>query len=203
MSRKVFISAGHSNVPGRDRGAVGSGFIEGVETVNIKNRVATILQQKYGVKPIVDKDNSILSETINYFKNLLDSKAIVVDWHFNAATPQATGTETLVPSDATQFEIDLAFCLSHAAHINFRITKRGNFKGKAGVKSEAESHHGRLGWMRLTGENVLPEVCFITNPKEMNSYVQNFEKYCQDCALILYKFSMNQQNELLEKIKKK
>ena len=201
MSRKIYLSSGHSNVTGRDMGAVGNGYIEGVETVKIKNRVATILQQKYGVKAIVDKDNSILSETINYLRYLVDPKSILVDWHFNAATPKATGTETLVPSEATQSELDLAFCLSHAVHVDFNIPKRGNFKGKAGVKSEAESHHGRLGWMRLSGENVLPEVCFITNPNDMKQYALNFESYCENCALILYMFSEGRQSEVLNLIK--
>lgn len=200
MSRKIYLSSGHSNVQGRDQGAVGNGFIEGVETVKIKNRVAQILLQTYGIKAIVDKDNSILSETINYLRYLVDSKSILVDWHFNAATPQATGTETLVPSTASQFELDLAFALSHAAHVDFGIKKRGNFKGKVGVKSEAESHHGKLGWMRLSGENVLPEVCFISNSNDMTKYSENFESYCQNCALILYHFSNETQSQVLELI---
>jgi LysM repeat protein len=195
--RTIYLSAGHSTVAGRDRGAAGNGFIEGVEAAKIRKRVVEILRQKYNVKAVVDSDDSILSQTLAFFRNMTTNRCIVVDIHFNAASPAATGTETLVDSNPTQFELDLAFILSKIAHTRLGIPRRGNFRQRAGVKSEAESHHGRLGWMRLTGENALIEVCFISNKNDMDSYQRNFEAYCSDLAFVLYKFARDEQQELL------
>jgi N-acetylmuramoyl-L-alanine amidase len=190
--RTIYLSAGHSTVKNRDRGAEGNGFIEGVEAAKIRQRVAQILKSKHNVTAVVDVDDSILSQTLAFFRNKTTNKCIVVDIHFNAASPKATGTETLVGSNPTQFELDLAFCLSDIAHRRLNIPKRGNFKGRQGVKSEAESHHGRLGWMRLTGENVLIELCFISNKSDMDAYQREFENYCSDLASVLYKFAKDE-----------
>jgi N-acetylmuramoyl-L-alanine amidase len=198
--RTIYLSAGHSTVSGRDRGASGNGFVEGVEAAKIRKRVAEILRQKYNCKTVIDPDDSILSQTIAYFRNKTTNRCIVVDIHFNAASPTATGTETLIDNNPTPFELDLAFALSHAASKTLGINKRGNFRGRAGVKSERESHHGSLGWMRLTGENALIEVCFISNKSDMDKYLAAFENYCQNIALVLYHFSIDTQKEVLNKI---
>jgi N-acetylmuramoyl-L-alanine amidase len=58
-------------------------------------------------------------------------------------------------------------------------------RGDQGIKTEADSHHGRLGWMRLTGENVLMEICFITNPVDMQKYQANKLQLAKNIALIL------------------
>jgi N-acetylmuramoyl-L-alanine amidase len=186
--RKIFISAGHSNRAGRDRGATGNGFIEGELTVELRNLIISELN-KLGVKPIVDGDNTILSETLNFFRNLTTPNCIVLDLHWNAAAPTATGTETLIPSNPSQFEINLAEALSKAVNETLGIRLRGNHKGKLGVKTEAESHHGRLGWMRLTGENVLMEICFITNSSDMNAYQKNKNTLAKKIAEVLYSFA--------------
>jgi LysM repeat protein len=137
----------------------------------------------------VDNDDSILSETINIFKNRTSPNSIVVDIHFNAGPPTATGTETLIPSDNTLFERQLAEKISDIIHKCLGIRKRGNHNGHLGVKTEAESHHGRLGWMRLTGENILLEVCFITNKNDIESYNRNKIELAKDIANILIEFA--------------
>jgi N-acetylmuramoyl-L-alanine amidase len=193
--RKIFISAGHSNKSSRDRGASGNGFIEGELTVELRNLIVSELN-KLGVNPIIDKDDTVLSETINFFKNLTTSNCIVLDLHWNAATPTATGTETLIPSNPSQFEIDLAEALSKAVNETLGIRLRGNHKGKLGVKTEAESHHGRLGWMRLTGENVLMEICFITNISDMNLYQKNKNDLAKKIAEVLFTFANGKTNNI-------
>jgi N-acetylmuramoyl-L-alanine amidase len=170
--RKVFISAGHSNTRGRDRGASGNGFIEGELTVEYRNLLTAELN-KLGIKPIVDADNSILAETIRFFQNLTTSTCIVIDIHWNAASATATGTETLIPAQNTEFERTLAKAMSDDVTRILGIPLRGNHAGLRGVKTELESHHGRLGWMRLTGENILLEICFISNPNDMAKYQAN------------------------------
>jgi len=167
--RKIFISAGHSNQVGKDRGAQGNGFIEGELTVELRDLIVHELK-KQGVNPIVDQNDSVLAQSLNFFKNLTTNSCIVLDIHWNAATPLATGTETLIPVNPSDFEIKLAKNLSSIVAKTLNIKSRGNFKGNEGVKTEAESHHGRLGWMRLTGENVLMEICFISNKSDMDKY---------------------------------
>ena len=88
--RKIFIGAGHSNVKGRDRGASGNGYIEGELNVGFRDKLVAELKQ-LGANITVDKNDSVFWETIKKFKSLTSSDSIVVDIHFNAATPAATG----------------------------------------------------------------------------------------------------------------
>lgn len=192
--RNIYLSAGHSNTKGRDMGAAANGFIEGIEAAELRNIIFTELK-KLGVTAIMDNNNTVLSESIAFFKNLTDSKAIVMDIHFNSATPQATGTETLIPSNATKFEKNLAEELTKTMSETLNIKSRG-------VKTEADSHHGRLGWMRLTGENVLLEICFISNKKEIENYrVKRFE-LGKNIAKVLFEFA-NEKNVFQEYIVQK
>jgi N-acetylmuramoyl-L-alanine amidase len=194
--RKIFLSAGHSNVPGKDRGASGNGYIEGELAVDFRNLLICELNE-LNIKVIVDDNDSILSHSLNYFKNLTTDKDIVVDIHWNAATPKATGTETLIPSNPTQFEINLSSAISKCISDTLKIPMRGSYKGNKGIKTEAESHHGRLGWMRLTGENILLEICFITNKSDMDSYQANKETLAKEIAKILHEYSTKEDKEQL------
>lgn len=185
--RKVFISAGHSNSnrtvngKGRDRGAAGNGYIEGEQAAEFRDILVEELN-KLGLTPVVDKKDSILSESIAFFKNLVSANAIVLDIHFNSASPKATGTETLIPSSHTSFERSLAENLSKTVSEILNIPMRGS----KGVKTEAESHHGRLGWMRLTGENVLMEICFISNPNDIKSFRNKRYELGKSIAKVIY-----------------
>ena len=178
--RKIYISAGHSSTKGRDMGAVGNGFIEGVEAAELRNIIFTELK-KLGITATIDSDNTILADSIRFFKNLTEKDSIVMDIHFNAGVPAATGTETLIPFDSSKTEKQLAVDLTKIISETLNIKSRG-------VKSEADSHHGRLGWMRLTGENVLLEVCFISNTKDMESYRKNRVELGKKIAELLYDY---------------
>lgn len=191
--RKIFISAGHSNKSGRDRGASGNGFIEGELTVELRNLIVNELR-KLGVTPVVDKDDSILSETVNYLRNLTTNTCIVLDIHWNAGPPTATGTETLIPAENTEFERRLGARLSEVVSKRLGIPLRGKHKGLNGLKTEMDSHHGRLGWMRLTGENVLMEICFISNVNDMRLYQNNKIQLAEDIAKVLVEFARMENN---------
>lgn len=186
---KIYISAGHSSDKSQDRGAAGNGFIEGEETVKVRARVAEILESRFGIKPIMDGNNTILSQSINFFKKLTAPDSIVLDIHFNAGTATARGTETLVPRDATEDELSLAKQLSEAVAEILETPLRGNFRGIKGVRSEEESQHKSLGWMRLSGVNVLMEIEFISSAKGMELYSWRFEQLCQKIAEVLAKFA--------------
>jgi N-acetylmuramoyl-L-alanine amidase len=182
MSSKLFISAGHSDQLGRDRGAAGNGLIEGIETVKIRTKVIQILKEKYGIHAIVDANNSILTETINFFRKLTNKDSILLDIHFNAGPPTATGVETFVADDANEKELNLAQALSVSLSSVLEIPLRGNFRKRRGVKSEVESQHKRLGWMRLAGNNILLELCFISNREDVEKYLRKFNLVCETIA---------------------
>lgn len=189
--RKIFLSAGHSNKAGRDRGAAGNGFIEGNETVRMRTRISEILKERFGVTVIMDGNDTILAESMNFFKKLTSPDSIVMDIHFNAGTSNSTGVETIVPKTPTDDELKLANLISKGVNEVLGIQLRGKFKNVPGVRSEEESQHKALGWMRLTGCNVLLETCFISNPTEIKTYDEKFEVLCQKLAEILFDFANN------------
>ena len=193
--RKIILSAGHSTKKGEDRGATGNGFIEGVENAKIRKRVADILKTKYNTIPVIDGDETILRLSMNFFTSLIRknkwNNALAVEIHFNAASsPTANGTETVIPADYTETELNLASELSRgiAGILNTRL--RGIVSGYSGVITEASSRAKRLGWMRIPAENALIEICFISNTEEMKKYQENFENICQLIAAVLYHNSL-------------
>lgn len=179
--RKIFISAGHSTDPAEDMGAYGNGCKEGVLAAELRTLISTRLQNVHGVTAIVDGDDTVLSETLRKFKNLTSSDAIVIDIHFNAsANEAATGTEVLVPAMPSSFEQFLAKEFSDVTAEALGVKNRG-------VKTELDSHHGRLGWMRLKGENILLEVCFISNARDMKHYHDYKHELAKRYAEVIYK----------------
>jgi N-acetylmuramoyl-L-alanine amidase len=186
--RKIFISAGHSNKPGKDQGAAGNGFIEGQLSVELRNLLISELKS-LGITPVGDVDSNVLKESLTFFKNLTSKDSIVLDIHWNAGPPSATGVEVLIPSENSTIERNLAKDLADEISKTLSIPLRGSHAGLAGVKTEAESHHGRLGWMRLTGENVLLEMCFISNKSDMESYQKNKSTIAKNIAKILYDYA--------------
>lgn len=177
----IFISAGHSNRQGRDRGASGNGFIEGVEMAELRKSIIKELEN-LGSKVYFDKDDSILADTLKEFKPKTKKGDILLDLHMNAATPKATGVETLVPDPPTPEERKLAEQLSKTVSEILNIPLRGI----KGVKTEAESQHKRLGFMRLEGTTVLLEVCFISNPNDMKSYREKRFILAKELAKVLH-----------------
>ena len=57
------------------------------------------------------------------------------------------------------------------------------------VKLESESQHKSLGFMRLKGENILIEMCFITNANDMASYQANKVQLAESLADVLIKYA--------------
>jgi N-acetylmuramoyl-L-alanine amidase len=163
IPRKIFISAGHSNVSGRDRGALGvNGTIEGELTVALRKKVVSELN-RLGANPITDIDRNVTRETVTFMIQNLVSRDIAIDIHFNAATKTATGTEVLIPFKSSEFERHLGNLLSYNIATVLGIRNRG-------LKTEADSARGRLIFMTPNCENILIEVCFITNENDMKAY---------------------------------
>jgi len=179
--RTLFISAGHSNTPGRDRGAQGNGYHEGDLTVEFRDLLMCELD-RLGVTALKDGNNTVTAETVNFIrKKLLKPNSILVDIHFNAATATATGTEVIIPESFSAFERDLSDELSICMADVLQIRNRGR-------KTEAQTARKRLAWMRTTGENILLEICFISNEKDINSYQRNKDVLAKEISKVLYKY---------------
>jgi N-acetylmuramoyl-L-alanine amidase len=185
--RKVFISAGHTR-KGQDSGAVANGYKEGDLAAALRDKVVSELKTM-GVTSIVDDDKNALQQTINAFRAAINPTSILLDIHFNAGGELATGVETFVPDTASGFELELAGELSEVVAEVMTIKLRGNAYGFQGVKTERQSARGKLGWMRLVGENVLLEVCFMTNKKELDTYLFNENKIAKRIAFVLATFA--------------
>jgi N-acetylmuramoyl-L-alanine amidase len=178
MSRKIFLSAGHGGV---DSGAVGNGYIERDLTIDLRNHVVRELKA-LGIVPSIDDDKNALAQTLAWLRGKFGSKDILLDLHWNAAAnPEAKGSEVIIPDISSQFEKDLAKALLNVfTEVGFR---------DRGVKAEALTARKKLGWMRPAAENVLIEVCFISNLTDMKLYEANKKNIAKKIANILNQYS--------------
>lgn len=178
MSRRIAISAGHSNMHGQDMGAQGNGIIEGIETVSLRNLIVQNFKAKKE-SVSVDPDSNVTFKTVALFKQYFGSEDILLDIHFNAsANPKATGCEVLVPAYMDIHERDLATDLVAAVSGILNIPNRG-------VKTETQSARKKLLWMSIPAITVLLEVCFISNPTDVKSYFANKEHLAKAITTIL------------------
>lgn len=166
--RTIFLSAGHSNVFGQDRGAEGNGYIEGNLAVELRHKIVVELQKR-GVMPKTDPDSNVTAKTVSLFKGIVNRSDIALDIHFNAGPPSATGCEVVIPRIYSKFEYILASELSNIISNTLNIRNRG-------ILTEDRTPRKKLAWMTIPCENVLLEVCFITNVMDMQKYNEKVEQ---------------------------
>lgn len=164
-TKKIYLmSAGHTNVKGQDRGAVGSGYIEGVEAVKIRDSVAAKLRDR-GFLVAEDGDDGE-NEPLKKALSLIAGTALAVEFHFNAAaTPKATGVEVLCKDERKAEAQNIARAISNSLELPMR--------GELGWKPDSSGQHHRLAFCQRGG--LIVEVCFISNPADMRAYSENFE----------------------------
>lgn len=183
--RKILVSAGHSNNPKRDRGAAANGYVEGDLTAVLRGKIYDYLKSM-GADVEKDADDTVLGDSIRIFQQKNTPDCIIWECHFNAGPPMASGTETFVSVTPTYFEKKLAQALSEKTSEILQIPLRGH----DGVKLETESQHPKgLGWMRLTGQNVLQEICFISNKDEMLKYTSKLDHLAVGIGDVLLTFA--------------
>jgi N-acetylmuramoyl-L-alanine amidase len=176
----IFISAGH-NTKGlkTDPGAIGNGFKEADLTVEIRDLVIAELK-RLKIPYISDNDDERLGTYLERIKT--GNGSVVLEFHFDAsANSSATGTTALIEAEADRLDRAFAKELSDATANILGIRNRG-------VKTEAESHRGRLALMREEGIICLLEVCFISNSQDVALYKANKEKLAMQIAQILIKY---------------
>lgn len=105
---------------------------------------------------------------------------MLLDIHYNAATPQATGVECFVSDNAGSKSKELA---KEIAEITHKITGLHN----RGIKTESQSARGRLGILNMRGTAVLWEVAFISNPSDVAKVESDLHWLCDEVARILLK----------------
>ncbi len=175
----IILTAGHTG-PNSGAQCAETHFNEGAENIWLRNRIAEILTNDYGLVVLVDEDEA----TLQLVKKRINENApyvdFVIDLHFNAhSNPQARGTETIVADDATTLELRFASRLAHTTADALDIPLRS-------IKSESETPHRRLGMLHLTPQSIILEVCFCTSPEDVEAYRKNREKLAEDLAWAIF-----------------
>lgn len=177
MARKLIISAGHG---GTDSGAVGNGYIERDLNIELRNLIVAELSS-LGVKAETDPNQNALKETLAWLRGKFGSRDVLFDIHWNAGPAAAKGSEVIVPEVSSDYEKKLAEAL-------LKVLTDVGFKNR-GVKPESETARKTLGWMRPVAENVLIEICFISNATDMKLYQANKQTIAKKIANVLKTFS--------------
>jgi N-acetylmuramoyl-L-alanine amidase len=176
----IYISAGH-NIGGikPDPGAVANGYKEAELAAIIRDLTVKELKKDTTLKVSTDKDTERLGE---YLKRIeTGNGSVVLEFHFDAASPTATGTTILIGDDADR--LDKAF----AKEIVEKTAEVLKIKNR-GVKAESTSHRGKLGLMREQGTVALLEVCFITNTSDLKAFQDNKRTLAVELAKIIKKY---------------
>lgn len=175
--RKIIISAGHG---GTDPGASGNGYIERDLAIELRNLIIAELKA-LGISALSDDDKNALKQTLLWLRGKFTTGDILLDIHWNAAgNPDANGSEVIIPQIASTFEKDLAAAILKC-FTSFGYRDRG-------VKPETETARKSLGWMRPNAENILIEVCFISNLTDMKLYQANKQGIARRVAATLAHF---------------
>ncbi len=154
----LFLVAGHNN---NDPGNVSRGTKEADLTQEIRDLVAKEMKA-LGLKFKIDDDELSLGETFRWIKQHSKPKDVVVDLHFNSGLPTLSGCESIVPLNSSAIEQEVGKTLSNITATELGIPDRG-------CKDEKHTPPGHA-MMSLECESVLLEVCFMTNPTEIQNY---------------------------------
>lgn len=185
--KTLYITAGHST-KGPDKGAVSQYGVEADEARKFVTDLSKSLY-KQGVYVYTDDDKWTLTETINWLGTKVKAPDTTIDIHFNAFNSTSTGVECLIPDKYNEKELSIAFNISKIISGTLRIITRGEVEGWKGVKTESESQHSRLGILSSnklsTSNNVLVEICFISNPIDMQKYRGEYNRLIENLTFYL------------------
>ncbi len=159
MMRKLFLFAGHG---GKDPGATSGKHVESQLAIELRDLIIAELK-KINVVASTDANENYLALTLRWLRGKIGERDVLIDIHWNAsADPKANGTEVIVPEYATGYETSFGFAITRAmAEIGFK---------NRGVKPETQTARKKLAIMSVNAENILIEVCFISNASDMLLY---------------------------------
>lgn len=175
---RVYLTAGHNVVNGKGTGAFGvpclqypDGFDEAREAIVLRDLVSDHLRL-HGV-PVDNDDNATpLRRVLDWLRQVARPNDWCIEIHFNAAAATASGVECVVANDHTMKERDMARGICKAVNNAAGIRIRERAPGREGVIIENETARGRIAFLRspAAAHNVLVEVCFCTNKKDVEKY---------------------------------
>lgn len=177
----IFILAGHHQ---NDPGAISpqDGTKESELTRELMEMVTERINQlALEIGTWNDDHADPLNRVIAKISEKITDNDIVCDLHFNSFhTDKATGFEVIVSNNAGNKSKAIAVDMCDVLPKVMGIANRG-------VKTEAQTARGRLAVVNLKGAAVLVEVCFISNPTDLERYRDNKHWVADELARILIK----------------
>lgn len=168
----IAIAAGHSN---KDPGSTGNGLIEAQVVTEFRNLVANFVKAA-GIEVRLDGEDQV-NQDLNTSAKIAATAKIAVEFHTNAfSSPTATGVETL------SYPKDYPLCRELCATISkvLGIANRG-------AKPHDSGQHKRPLYI-VGGQGIICELFFISNPKDVASYLANKEILAKAVADVLVSF---------------
>lgn len=151
-NKRIFLSAGHG---GSDPGATAFGRTEASIVLEFRDLVAHYLNE---AKAPFERDGKRgESVPLRDAVKMIRKTDLAVEFHLNAASPSATGVETL------SHPKDYAFCRKLCDVIASRLKIRNR-----GAKPENSGQHSRLAFVQAGG--IICELFFLTNKDDIAAY---------------------------------
>ncbi|APC45976.1 putative N-acetylmuramoyl-L-alanine [Halomonas phage QHHSV-1] len=166
--RTVMISAGHSD---SDPGAAAHGYTEAGIVLEFRELVSNALA-RLGIKHMTDGQPG-MNLPLRQAVQVARTQQIAVEFHCNAARPQATGTETL--SQPRHYGLGAQLC--HATADALGIANRG-------AKPEDSGQHSRLAFVS-DGGGLIHELFFLTSKTDLAAYIAGKRGLAQEVARVI------------------
>lgn len=166
--RSLFISAGHSET---DPGAHGNGLHEADVVLELRDALCHELGQR-GLVFTRDGERGENMPLRDAWR-MASAHDVAVELHLNAATPAATGVETLSASEHYPLGNRLCSAVSDTLGIDNR-----------GAKREDSGQHSRLAFVSDGGGLIL-ELFFVTNANDVQAYHDDQRAVVQALASVL------------------
>ena len=201
----IILTAGHTG-PNSGAQCAETHFDEGAENIWLRNRVAEILTNRYGLVVLMDDDRAslkLLVKELNQTGRQDDTKNHVLMSSCRNQTSEASPTVDCRLLSVDDIVIDLHFNAhsnpnargTEAIVANDATTLELRFASRLAhttsdaldiplrcIKSESQTPHRRLAMLHLTPQSIILEVCFCTSPEDVEAYRKNREKLAEDLA---------------------
>ena len=203
----IILTAGHTG-PNTGAQCAATHFDEGAENIWLRNRVAEILTNRYGLVVLVDDDRASLKLLVKELNQSMVDRPDIPDILDRVAIPEffrsddRQDTARRVPT-SNDFVIDLHFnahgnpqargtetiVADDATELELRMASRLAHATAdsleiplRGIKSESETPHRRLAMLHLTPQSIILEVCFCTSPEDVEQYRRHRRKIASTIA---------------------
>ena len=203
----IILTAGHTGA-GTGAQCAETHFDEGAENIWLRNRVAEILTNKYGLVVLMDDDRASLKLLVKELNQSMVDRPDIPDILDRVDIPgffrsdDRQDTARRVPT-SNDFVIDLHFnahtnsqargaeaiVSDDATTLELRMASRlAQATADSleiplrGIKSESETPHRRLAMLHLTPQSIILEVCFCTSPEDVEQYRRHRRKIASTIA---------------------